>query len=279
MIRAFKLEWLKLKHYRVFWILFGLYLLAQLIITNGGVFFLEWLKSKDIDFDGIDPTIIPIYDFPDIWQNSVWLASFVKVLISFVVIVSVNNELSYNTLRQNIIDGVSKREFLLSKFSLILFLAGVCTLVLFISGLIAGLLYSHVTDVKYIFDELEYLAAYFLQLVVFSLFAFSLGMVIKKAGFAIVIIILYSLIFEPITTAILEFSPIANDFTQNLVKFFPVYSMEKLCGKAYESPFARYFFQEIKDNVLWYEWLIAIGWSAVFMTFITWILNKKDLKA
>ena len=36
MIRAFTLEWLKLKHYRVFWILFGLYLLAQLIITNGG---------------------------------------------------------------------------------------------------------------------------------------------------------------------------------------------------------------------------------------------------
>ena len=279
MIRAFKLEWLKLKHYRVFWILFGLYLLAQLIITNGGVFFLQWLESKEVEFDGISPSILPIYDFPDIWQNSVWLASFVKVLISVVVIVSINNELSYNTLRQNIIDGVSKREFLLSKFSLILFLSGICTLVLFGSGLVAGFMYSHVTDAKYIFDELEYLAAYFLQLVVFCLFAFSLGMIIKKAGFAIVIITLYSLVFEPIVTAILEFSPIANGFTKGLVKFFPIYSMEKLVGKAYESPFAKYFFQEIKDNIIWYEWLIAIGWAAIFMLFITWLLNKKDLKA
>ncbi len=279
MIRAFTLEWLKLKHYRVFWILFGLYLLAQLIITNGGIFFLRWLESKGADFDGIDPTIIPIYDFPDIWQNSVWLASFVKVLISFIVIVSVNNELSYNTLRQNIIDGISKREFLLSKLSLILFLAGVCTLALFCSGLVAGFMYSHVTDLKYIFSNLEYLLAYFLQLVVFCLFAFSLAMIIKKAGFAIVITMLYSIVFEPIVTSILEFAPFTKDYTAGIVKFFPIYSMEKLSGKIYESPFARYLFQEIKEDVLWFEWLIALGWGVLFMLFITWILNKKDLKA
>lgn len=279
MIRAFTLEWLKLKHYRVFWVLFGLYLIAQLIITNGGIFFLEWLKSKEFDFDGLDPSIIPIYDFPDIWQNTVWLASFVKVLISFIVIVSVNNELTYNTLRQNIIDGVSKKEFLMSKFSLILFLAGICTLVLFLSGLIAGFNYSHVTDLKYVFSELEFLLGYFLQLVVFSMFAFCLALVIKKAGFAIVITMLYSLVFEPIITSIGEFAPFAVGYTDHLVKFFPIYSIEKLTGKVYESPFARYFFQEIKDNIFWYEWLIAISWGVIFALFITWILNRKDLKA
>lgn len=279
MIRAFQLEWLKLKHYRVFWILFGLYLIAQLIITNGGVFFLEWLKSKGADFNGIDPTMLPIYDFPDIWQNTTWLASFVKVLISIIIIVSVNNELSYNTLRQNIIDGISKKEFLMSKFSLILFLSAACTLFLFITGLITGFVYSHVTDLKYILDQMDYLLAYFLQLVVFSLFAFSVAMVIKKAGFAIVLIFLYSLFFEPIITSIMEFAPFARDYTEGIVKFFPIYSIEKLTGKAYESPFAKYLFQEIKDNIYWYEWLIAIGWGMIFTLFITWILNKKDLKA
>ena len=66
MVRAFTLEWLKLKHYRVFWILFGIYLLSQLVITNGGIFILEWIKQQGGDIEGIDPTIIPIYDFPDI---------------------------------------------------------------------------------------------------------------------------------------------------------------------------------------------------------------------
>ena len=279
MVRAFKLEWLKVKHYKVFWILFGLYLLTQLIITNGGVFILEWLESKGANFEGIKPSIIPIYDFPDIWQNSVWLASFPKVLVSFIVIVSVNNELSYSTLRQNIIDGISKKEFLLSKFSLIIFLAAICTLVLFISGLVTGLIYSHVTAPEYIFSEIDYIFSYFLQLVAFCLFAFCIALVIKKAGFAIVGIIIYS-IFQLILTSILEFSHWTRDtFISWSVKFFPVYSTEKLTGKIYESPFARYLLQEIKTDIYWYEWLIALAWIGIYCGFITYLLNKKDLKA
>lgn len=275
MIRAFTLEWLKVRHYRVFWILFGLYLIAQLVITNGGIFVLEWLKSKGADFNGIDPTILPIYDFPDIWQNSTWLASFGNLLLSFIVIVSVNNELSYNTLRQNIIDGISKKEFLLSKFSLILFLAAACTLVLFGSGLVAGFMYSHVTEARFIFDELEFIAAYFLQLISICMFAFCIALLIKKAGFAIVFIFLYSAFLEPIATAIMEYAPFAKDYTAGFVKFFPVYSIRNLI----DVPFPKYLFQEINDDVLWYEWLIVIGWIGIYMGFITWVLNKKDLKA
>lgn len=278
MIRAFKLEWLKVKHYRVFWALFGLYLLTQFVITNGGTFILEWLESKGADFEGIKPSIIPIYDFPDIWQNSVWLASFPKVLVSFIVVVSVNNELTYNTLRQNIIDGISKKEFLMSKFSLILFLAGVCTLFLFTTGLITGLIYSHVTDVKYIFSELDYIFSYFLQIVAFCLFAFCIALVIKKAGFAIVAIMIYS-IFQVMFTSFLEFSQWTKDFMAPFMKFFPLYSIEKLTGKIYESPFARYLLQEIKTDIFWYEYLIVIVWIGIFCGFITYLLNKKDLKA
>ena len=278
MIRAFKLEWLKIKHYRVFWVLFGLYLITQFIITNGGVFVLEWLESKGAEFEGIKPSIIPIYDFPDIWLNSVWLASFPKILVSFIVVVSVNNELTYNTLRQNIIDGISKKEFLLSKFSLILFLAGVCTLFLFITGLITGLVYSHVTDLRFIFSEMDYLLSYFLQLVAFCLFAFCMALVIKKAGFAIVGIIIYS-IFQLMFTSFLEFSNYTKDSIGKFVKFFPLYSTEKLTGKIYESPFIRYVMQEIKTDLFWYEWLIVLCWIGLYCGFIIYLLNKKDLKA
>ena len=40
MIRVLKLEWLKVRNYKSFWILLGMYLLALLIIASGGVFFL-----------------------------------------------------------------------------------------------------------------------------------------------------------------------------------------------------------------------------------------------
>ncbi len=275
MIRAFTLEWLKLRNYRLFWVLFGIYLLAQLVITNGGVFFLEWLKIQGADFDGLDPTLIPIYDFPDIWQNTAWLGSFVKILISFIVIISVNNDLSYNTMRQNIIDGVSKKEFILSKFSLIIFLAGICTMVMFASGLVTGFIYSSVIDPKFIFDELEYLAAYFYQLVVFSMLAFLLALIIKKAGFVIVFLFLYSSFIEPIATAIMQYADFAKDHTAWMVKFFPVYAINNLI----DVPFPKYIFREVQDNILWHEWALATVWLAIFTSLIVFILNKKDLKA
>ncbi|MEJ2594307.1 MAG: hypothetical protein P8100_04105 [bacterium] len=95
MIRALKLEWLKVRNYRVFWILTAMYTFAVVIIASIGVFFLEWLKNLGAEFDGIDPTIIPIYDFPDIWQNTTYLASFAKVLLAFIVIISINNDITY----------------------------------------------------------------------------------------------------------------------------------------------------------------------------------------
>ncbi|MEM9340603.1 MAG: ABC transporter permease [Bacteroidota bacterium] len=275
MIRTFTLEWLKLRHYRIFWVLFGIYLLAQLAITSGGIFFLEWLKNMGADFNGIDPTIVPIYDFPDIWQNTTWLGSFAKILISFIVIISVNNDLTNNTMRQNIIDGVSKKEFILSKFSLIVFLAAICTLVLFLSGLITGLIYSSVTDLKYIFDELEYLLAYFYQLVAFSMLAFLFALIIKKAGFVIVFLFFYSYFLEWVVTLFLEYADFVKDQTAWMVKFFPVYSINNLI----DVPFPKYILREVQNDVLWHEWLIVTGWIAVFTALIVYRLNKKDLKA
>ena len=179
MIRALKLEWLKVRNYRVFWILTGMYLLAVIIIASGGVFFLEWLKSKGADFDGIDPTILPIYDFPDIWQNTTYLASFIKVLLAFIVIISINNDITYNTMRQNIIDGISKREFIMSKLLQILALAFISTAFLFIAGFINGSIYSHIWGMEYIFDEMEFLFAYFYDIVVYCTLAFLLSLIIK----------------------------------------------------------------------------------------------------
>ncbi|MCP4459185.1 MAG: ABC transporter permease subunit, partial [Cytophagales bacterium] len=201
MIRVFQLEWLKLRNYKVFWILLGMYLLALVIITSFGVFFLEYLKSKGADFDGLDPTIIPIYDFPDIWQNTTYLASFLKVLLAFIVIISVNNDQSYLTLRQNVIDGISKKEFLISKLMLIAFLALTSTSFLFVAGLINGSVYSHVHGATYIFSELEFLAAYCYDIMVYCSLAFLITILIKKTGFAIIVLFLYTMMFEPILAA------------------------------------------------------------------------------
>jgi ABC-2 type transport system permease protein len=275
MIRAIQLEWLKLKHYKLFWVLLVMYVLALIIITSGGVFLLEWMKSKGVEFEGIDPTIIPIYDFPDIWQNSTYLASFTKLLLAFIVIISVNNDLTYLTLRQNIIDGLSKWEYLLSKLGLIIVLALFSVCFLFLSGLINGYFYSHVWGTFYIFDELEYLLAYGWEIVVYCTLAFLISLLIKKSGFVIVFLFLYTLMFEPILVAILENHPNTKfTFWADFAQFFPIKSLNNLIS----IPFGRYILQEIQDSIPPVAFFITLGWFVVYLSLIMLFLIKKDLK-
>ncbi|NOX84441.1 MAG: ABC transporter permease subunit [Chlorobi bacterium] len=275
MIRALKLEWLKIRNYRIFWILTGMYLLALLVITSGGTFFLQWLKSEGADFRGIDPTIIPINDFPDIWQNTTYLASYVIFLLAFIVIISVNNDLTYHTLRQNVIDGISKKEYLASKMLMIISMAVVSTLLIFFAGLVNGAIYSHVRGAEYIFDQMEFLAAFFYQIVIYCSLAFLLAMLIKKAGFVIVALFLYTIMFEPIVAAILINAPFFRDgIAPEIAQFFPIKAINNLISV----PFGRYIFMEIQDYVSLKSVAIATGWFVVYLGLIYYILKKRDLK-
>lgn len=275
MIRAFQLEWLKLKHYRVFWILMGMYLFAMLVATSSGMLLLEYIKSVGGKLDGLDPTMLPIYDFPDIWQNTTYLASFLKVILGFIVIISVNNDLSYNTLRQNVIDGISKREFILSKLALIIFLGLVSALFVFIAGLINGSIYSNAYAMPFMFDNLEFILAYFYDIVVFCSLAFLIALIIKKSGFAIISLFLYTMMFEPILAIILEnTSYFDGTLYQSLVPYLPIKSLNNLI----QVPFKKYIFQEIVDYIPISALIITTGWLMIYITVIYYRLAKKDLK-
>lgn len=276
MISALKLEWLKIRNYRVFWVLLVMYLVALLIITSGGMFFLEWIKSQGGNIEGIvDPTIIPIYDFPDIWQNTTYIGSFTKILLAFIVIISVNNDLTYNTLRQNIIDGASKKQYLMSKLLFIVSLALFSTISLFLMGLVNGSIYSHVSGAEYIFDELEFLVAYAYDITIFCTLAFLLSLLIKKSGFVIVFLTLYSLMFEPTLTTILQNHPdIKFTFWSDLTAFFPNNALSNLIP----IPLAKYIFWEVITDVPAKAIVIATGWFGIYLSGILYILNKRDLK-
>ena len=276
MIRALKLEWLKIRNYRTFWTLVGMYSIALIIICFGGTFFLEYLKNQGADFDGIDPTILPIYDFPDIWQNITYLATFLKVLIAFIVIISITNDQTYNTLRQNIIDGISKREFILGKLLLIGSLALISTFFLFVSGLINGALYSHVWGASFIFDELEFIFAYWYDIVVFCTLAMLLSLIIKKAGFVIISLTLYTLMFEPIASVTMTEAPFMKEgIWPHIVPFLPIHALNDLIPV----PFPKYIFREIEDNIPVSSLIISTAWLGIYLIGIQFILTRRDLKA
>ena len=66
MIELLSIDLKKLTKNRSFTILLSLYFFSLGVTAASGMEFLKWLKRKGVEFDEWDPTMIPIYHFPDI---------------------------------------------------------------------------------------------------------------------------------------------------------------------------------------------------------------------
>src|SRR6187431_2330056 len=102
MIHLLKIDLKKLTSYRTFWIICGLYFFLLVVGAASGMEFLKWL-ARLIDGFGqkININRIPLYHFPDIWQNLAWSGGLLKIGLAIMTVISVTNEYTYRTIRQN----------------------------------------------------------------------------------------------------------------------------------------------------------------------------------
>ncbi|MDH5475953.1 MAG: hypothetical protein OEX22_09710 [Cyclobacteriaceae bacterium] len=266
MLRLLKIDFKKFVNYRTFWVLMTLYSVLVVSIPTTVMEFLKWLKVKGANFNEFDPLRVPVLYFPDIWQNITYVYAFLKIVLAIVVIISVSNEFSYKTVRQNIIDGMSRIEFVGSKLSTILMLSLYSTLLVFLTGLITGLIYTPNYDFTDIFTGIEFVFAYFLDVLLYLLFAFLLTVLIKRSGLTIALLVIY-LPLEYILTANL---PNSIDF---IGAYFPMHAMNNLI----EVPFPKYIFQEIQDYVSMKSVLVALFYIVLFPLAIYKKLKQSDL--
>ena len=269
MIRLFLIEWIKLRNYRAFQILVGMYFLVVAAICSSGGLFLEFLKNKGAKFKNIDPTMLPVYEFPDVWPNIFFVASFFKIFLALIVIISVTNEITYKTFRQNIIDGLSRVEFMISKISVIFFLSLLNTLVVFLVGLICGFIYSKDKSLGAILGNMSFAGAFLLNVFSFLMFAFFVGLLIKRTGIAIVFVGIYAIMLEPIVTAIFIHAPLPAIFPKIAI-WFPVKAIENV----QPSPFPKYLLMEIVDYIP-FKALMIVGMYLIFFTGMIYLLLKR----
>jgi hypothetical protein len=75
--------------------------------------------------------------------------------------------------------------------------------------------------------------------------------------------------------AIFENAPYFRDgIMPQVAQFFPVKALNNLITV----PFGKYIFREIQDYVSIKSFLISLGWFALYLGSISFILNKRDLK-
>ena len=83
-----------------------------------------------------------IFNFPYIWHFNTYIAAILKFFLAIVIVSMMANEYSYGTLKQNLIDGMSKQEFVLSKFLTVVLFSAASTLFVFLLSIILGLSFS-----------------------------------------------------------------------------------------------------------------------------------------
>jgi ABC-2 type transport system permease protein len=254
MLHLLKIELKKMTSYRTFWVVCGLYFITIGFSTASGMEFLKWLASF-IDGFGEELNIdrIPLYHFPDVWLNLVWWSGLFKVLLGIMVVISITNEYSYRTLRQNIIDGLSRWQFLGSKILLNALLSLVSVALIFLIAGVTGFIYTPDIQWKYVFTDLEFYLAYFLEIFEYLSFALLLGILIRRSGLTIILLLLSGMLELIIKLNI-------DDYFPDSVKFFPLESITQLVPL----PFYRYAFMEIQDYVKLSSVAISVSWTLVF---------------
>jgi ABC-type transport system involved in multi-copper enzyme maturation permease subunit len=241
------------------------------------------LSSIKINFFGfftLELGELGIFNFPIIWHITTFFASYFKFFFAIVVVSMIGNEYSNKTLKQNLIDGLSKKEFILSKFYTIVFFSLCATVLIGVATFLIGLYYSSYTEASIIFREIEFLLAYFIKLVGFFSLCLFFGMLVKRSAFALgFLVILYILEWIVFWGA---YEALGNADTAFKVKnFMPLESIYKLI----DQPAQRIVMTKFPEKgdlvydyaVHWYEIAIVLGWTALFIFLSYRLLKKRDL--
>lgn len=179
MLRLITVEYYKLKHNRTSRVLIlGYFILISCIAL---------LASIEFPLFGLNFRLADqgIFNFPYIWHFNTFIAAILKFFLAVVIVSMTANEYSNRTLKQNLIDGFSKKEFILSKFITVIAFSAVSTVFIFILNLILGYAFSDFNEFSIVFSDLEFLFGFFLKLVGFFSFCLFLGILIKRSAFAL----------------------------------------------------------------------------------------------
>jgi ABC-2 type transport system permease protein len=248
--------------------------------------FIALIVSIEFNFGGVKFRVADqgIFNFPFIWHFNTWMAAILKIFLAIVIVSMMANEYSYRTLKQNLIDGLSKKEFVSSKFLTVISYALASTVFVFIISLILGLIFSDYNEIGIIFSDMDYLVAYFIKLVGFFSFCLFLGVLVKRSAFAIGFLVIWWIV-EVILFLLMKFQFFKDtDIAENISQFFPLSAMSNLIVE----PFTRLGAVQSAASQLGEELTksydvqildlgIVIAWTALFIYWSYAILKKRDL--
>jgi len=222
-----------------------------------------------------------IFNFPYIWHFNTFMAAIFKFFLLLVIVSMMANEYSNKTLKQNLIDGLSKKEFVLSKFYTVVLLAAISTVFVFIVSIVLGYAYSDFNEFSIVTTDLEYLFAFFIKLVGFFSFGLFLGILVKRSAFAVGAMLVWAMV-EGFAKGMSYWK--LEDYVDQIMQFFPLEAMANLIKEPFTrlsavKTVAKQVGEDLsKDfSVQPQDVIIVLVWTSIFIYLSYALLKKRDL--
>ena len=264
-----KTEWLKIKKYPAFW-----WMLIIVAVSYPGMNYMLYVNGYKDQLN--DKTMGPLlrmlpnpFTFPDVWQTVAFISSLFIFLPSVLVIMFITNEYTYKTHRQNIIDGWSRRDFMLSKMIDVAIISLVATLLYVVTAIVIGTINTPDNGGN-IWEGTKYIGLFFLQVFSQLSIALLIAFLVRKAFIALGLFLFYYFPLEPLLVEL------GKKWANDAGEFLPLEISDRLI------PFPRWFTREESEwralieqsnvHIAYTFAVLVLTWAICF-----WINKKRDL--
>lgn len=209
-----------------------------------------------------------IWEFPEILKYTFYCASYFHILVSLILVIIVSNEFSYRTAKQNIIDGMTKKQLIFSKLAILVFLSLFVTLYNSLLALVLGFINSDSVD---LYVNSHYIFIFFFQSFCYFSVALFFVTLIRHTAMSLVTVIVF---------------PVADFIAGKIIPpmiyvFFPLNIFSTLTPSPVREEILRMEEAQTKQKILELELWQLGGLAAVFVLllyFVSYIsLKRRDL--
>jgi ABC-2 type transport system permease protein len=183
------IEWSKISSYGFFRVILILHFCLFLLVTF--VF-----SRMQVSVPGF--TFKNLFMFPNVWSTFAWVASWFNMLLAILVIVLTGNEFIYRTFRQQVLFGLSRKEFIYGRGILVLFLAVYSFVMVTLTGMVFGVVSTPDIQISLMFDNFGLIFVYMVQAIGYMIIGILLAVLFRNNSLAIIMYLLYFVLIEPI---------------------------------------------------------------------------------
>ncbi len=269
MIRLLKLEYSKWKNNSVIGILVFLYVIMMPTLIFLG-------KQFDNLPNGM-PSNDVFFEFPTMWGWLGYAASWpVFFCLGLIAVFIVVNEVSYKTMRQNVMTGLTRKEFFVAKVLSVIVISILATLLFTVVGLVIGFVHTQGASLSDAFDNSWSIGRFFLLCMGYMSFGLFCGFVLRRSGVAVLFYLIYIIVLESILKWLIHFQLLNN----SSVNFYPANSFEDLM------PLPLFHFADaIPKKEMSFDFLLTyteasistIVWIIVFLGLSYWSMTRRDI--